>query len=300
VTTPWHDLFGDAHVVIDGGMSTQLESRGLDTNDPLWTGRVLLENPQAIAQAHADYVAAGADVVITASYQVSRAGFVAAGLSEAEADAALLASIEAARSATAGSTAKVAASVGPYGAILHDGSEYRGRYGLSHDRLVDFHAERLAVLVEGGADLLAIETIPDVDEAAALAEALAPHSGIPAWLSFSAVDGGHTCAGQSIEDAVAVAASIPSVAAVGINCTDPRFATELVARMRAVTDLPIVLYPNAGGTWNPADGTWSEASSPGFAPALLDAWRDAGATAIGGCCGTDASVIRGLADYVGR
>lgn len=296
MTTSWDDLFGDSSVVIDGGLSTQLESRGLDMNDPLWTGRVLLEHPQAIAQAHADYVSAGADVVITASYQVSRAGFVAAGLSGAEADAALLASIEAARSATTGSTARVAASVGPYGAILHDGSEYRGRYGLSHGQLVDFHAERLAVLAEGGADLLAIETIPDVEEAAALADALVPHEGIAAWMSFSAADGERTCAGQRIEEAVAVAQSIPSVIAVGINCTDPRFATELVARMRAVTDLPIVLYPNAGGTWNPEDGMWSEASSPGFAPALLDAWRDAGATAIGGCCGTDAAVIAALAD----
>lgn len=300
VTTRWNDLFGDSSVVIDGGLSTQLEARGLDTNDPLWTGRVLLEDPQAIAQAHADYVTAGADVVITASYQVSRAGFVAAGLSTQDADEALLASIEAARKAVAGSPVRVAASVGPYGAILHDGSEYRGRYGLSHEQLVDFHGERLAVLAEGGADLLAIETIPDVDEAAALAEALTPHAGIPAWMSFSAADGGRTCAGQPIEEAVAVAASIPSVAAVGINCTDPRFATELVARMRAVTDLPIVLYPNAGGTWNPTDGTWSEAASPGFAPALLDAWRDAGATAIGGCCGTDAAVIGALADQLAR
>lgn len=296
MTTQWRDLFGEASVVIDGGLSTQLESRGHDTNDPLWTGRVLLEHPEAIAQAHADYVAAGADVVITASYQVSRAGFVAAGLSTQDADEALLASISAAREAVTGSSARVAASVGPYGAILHDGSEYRGRYGLSHEQLVEFHGERLAILTTGGADLLAIETIPDVDEVAALADALAPHAATPAWMSFSAADAERTCAGQPIEEAVAVAEAIPSVVAVGINCTDPRHAAELVSRMRAVTDLPIVMYPNAGGTWNPVDGTWSETSSHGFAPALVDSWREAGATAIGGCCGTDAAVIRALAD----
>lgn len=292
----WLGLFGEGPVVLDGGLSTQLEAHGHRLLDPLWTGRVLLEDPAAITRAHADFVESGADVVITASYQVSRRGFEAAGLTARGADAALVSSVEAARRATEGTSTRVAASVGPYGAILHDGSEYRGRYGLTHDELVDFHGERLAVLAGGGADLLAVETIPDVDEARALVEVLADHAGIPAWMSFSAADDAHTCAGQQIEEAVAVASAAPSVMAVGINCTDPRHVAPLVMRMRSVTDLPIVVYPNAGGAWNPEDGSWDDSIRGPFAPALVEVWQQAGAVGIGGCCGTDADVIRALVD----
>jgi homocysteine S-methyltransferase len=301
MTPAWDDLFGAAPVVVDGGLSTQLAVLGEDTSGILWTGRVLLENPDAVRRAHADFVAAGAGVVITASYQVSRWGFEQAGMSGADADAALRASTWAARAAVAevpGATARVAASVGPYGAILHDGSEYRGRYGRTHGQLVDFHRERLDILAATGPDLLAIETIPDVDEAAALLEVLADHPGIPAWLSFSAMDGERTCAGQPIEEAVAVAASGPSVAAVGINCTDPRHVLALVERMRAATALPIVVYPNAGGEWDASDGEWHGTTADGgaaFPDAVVRGWIDAGATAVGGCCGTDARSISRVA-----
>lgn len=293
----WADVFPTETVVLDGGLSTQLESRGHDVNDRLWTGRVLLDDPAAIMRAHADFVDAGAQVVISASYQVSRSGFVAQGLSEGDADEALLASIAAAREAAVGEV-RVAASVGPYGAILHDGSEYRGRYGLTHEQLVDFHAQRLAVLAQGSPDLLAVETIPDADEARALVDVLAGHQDLPAWMTFSAVDDARTCAGQPIEEAVAVASSSPSVVAVGINCTDPRHITPLLHRMRAVTDLPLVVYPNAGGSWNPTTGAWDDARSQGFAPALVEVWQQSGAVAIGGCCGTGAGAIADLARHL--
>lgn len=296
----WQQLFGDGPVVIDGGLSTQLTALGQDTSGHLWTGRVLLENPEAIRRAHADYVAAGADVVITSSYQVSRRGFEQAGMDAAQADAALRASTLAAREAVAGSGARVAASVGPYGAILHDGSEYRGQYGLAVAALVDFHRERLDVLADTGPDLLAVETIPDVVEAEALVRVLADHPDLPAWITFSAVDGGRVCAGQAIEEAVTVAASAPSVAAVGINCTDPRFVEELVWRIRAVTALPIVVYPNAGGAWDAADGEWHEAGDTVFPDTVVERWRDAGATAIGGCCGTDTRAISAIARVLAR
>ena len=162
-----------------------------------------------------------------------------------------------------GSGARVAASVGPYGAILHDGSEYRGRYGRTHRQLVDFHRERLDVLAATAPDLLAIETIPDVDEAAALVDVLADHPDLPAWMSFSAADDARTCAGQPIEEAVAVASSSPTVMALGINCTDPRHVRSLVERMRAATSLPIVVYPNAGGEWDASDGLWHGATAEG-------------------------------------
>ncbi len=301
----WEQLFGADVVVVDGGLSTQLTRLGQDISGTLWTGRALLTDPGAVTRAHADYLDAGADVVITASYQVSRRGFVSAGLSAADADAALAASVAAARAAvgSTGRGARVAASVGPYGAILHDGSEYRGNYGLTRGQLVDFHRERLDVLLAAEPDLLAIETIPDVREAEALMEVLAGVD-VPAWLTFSAVEGGLTCAGQSIEEAAAVAASSPTVVATGINCTDPRLVTDLVARIRSAVDLPIVVYPNAGGTWDAGDGEWHGGvpvdASDAFPEAVLDAWQAAGASAIGGCCGTDAATISHVARQLHR
>ena len=291
----WSDLVGDSVVVLDGGLSTQLESRGHAMDDPLWTGRVLVQNPSAITRAHRDYVEAGARVLVTASYQVSRRGFAEAGLSPGAADEALVASIEAARVATVGQSCLVAASVGPYGAILHDGSEYRGRYGVARQALVDFHAERLDVLVRGRPDLLAVETIPDVDEAEALVEVLGEHSDVPAWMTFSAGDDSRTCAGQPIEDAVHVASSAPNVVAIGINCTEPGHVSGLIRRMRVVSSLPIVVYPNAGGVWSPTDSSWNVPSGPPLRRELVDDWCRAGAAAIGGCCGTDAGVIADLA-----
>jgi homocysteine S-methyltransferase len=297
----WTDLFGTGPVVVDGGLSTQLARLGHDTSGRLWTGRVLLEHPEAVTQAHADYAAAGADVVISASYQVSRRGFVESGLTADDADAALRASTAAARAAadSAGRTVRVAASVGPYGAILHDGSEYRGNYGRTHAQLVDFHRERLDVLAATGPDLLAVETIPDVREAAAIAEVLGDHPGLPAWLSFSAVDESRICAGQPVEEAVLVAASAPSVFAVGINCTDPRLVAGLVARIRAVSTLPIVVYPNAGGQWDATDGEWhggpDGAAAPAFPDTVVQQWAGLGAVAVGGCCGTDATAISRIA-----
>jgi homocysteine S-methyltransferase len=297
MTVTWQDLFGDGPVVLDGGLSTQLEQQGQDISGSLWTARALLADPTAVTRAHAAYLSAGADVVITSSYQLSRRGFVEIGLTPADADAALRASTRVARVAAEGTRTRVAASVGPFGAIRHDGSEYRGRYGLTHGELVAFHRERLDVIAMTAPDLLAVETIPDVDEATALADVLADHPGLLAWMTFSCVDGAHTCAGQSIEDAVAVASAIPTVAAVGVNCTDPRYVAELVQRTRAVTDLAIVVYANAGGTWDAATGEWQDTEIAGgvFTDDLIDAWRAAGAVAIGGCCGTDARAISAIA-----
>jgi homocysteine S-methyltransferase len=305
MTATWVELFGEGPVVVDGGLSTQLTRLGQDISGNLWTGRALLADPRTVTRAHADFIDAGADVVITASYQISRPGFVAAGLSVAEADEALSASVRAARAAAdrAGRPVRVAASVGPYGAILHDGSEYRGRYGLSRKALADFHRQRLEVLAAAKPDLLAVETIPDVDEAEALVDVL-DEFGLPVWLTFSAVDGGHTCAGQAIEEAVAVAASSDCVIATGINCTDPAFVRELLDRTGTVTDLPKVVYPNAGGQWDASSGEWHGGqavdTSAAFPVGVVSVWRESGAVAVGGCCGTDATTINQLARALGR
>lgn len=280
--------------IIDGGLSTQLERQGCDVHGHLWTAHALLDQPAEVEAAHRAFVDAGADIIISASYQVSRQGFAELGRDEHDADDALRASIQVARSATEGTAALVAASVGPYGAVLHDGSEYRGRYGLTHRRLVDFHRARLDVLVSAGPDLLAVETIPDADEASALAEVLDDYPDIPAWMTFSAPDDAHVWSGHSIEDAASAVTG--SVSAVGINCTDPSHVEGLLTRLGAVTSLPLVAYPNVGGSWDAASGEWS--TGLGDEDAMwspMQRWRARGAQYIGGCCGTDARSIRRLA-----
>ena len=239
----------------------ELEAMGHDLDDPLWTARVLIERPEVVTAAHRAFHTAGAQVAITASYQVSREGFRAVGLTDADADAALRASVSAARQA---GCEIVAASVGPYGAITHDGAEYRGRYGRSIDELASFHAERIAVLVDAGPDLLAVETIPDAEEMAAIAQVLQSHPDVPVWCAFTAADGATLCAGHAIEDAVRIATACPSVMAVGINCTGPEHVPELIVRIAATTRLPVIAYPNAGGTWagSPPTGIPSGAATP--------------------------------------
>lgn len=287
-------LLRERVLVLDGGLSTQLQRRGQDISGPLWTAQALLDDPAAVAGAHADFADAGAQIVITASYQVSRQGFAALGRPAADADAALAASVRVARAGAP--DALVAASVGPYGAVLHDGSEYRGDYGLSRRQLVDFHSARLDPLVGAAPDLLAVETIPDVREVEALVEVLAAARDVPAWVTVTARDDERLWAGQRIEEAVAAASAAPSVVAVGVNCTDPRLVPALVARIAAVSDLPVVAYPNAGGTWDARTGEWDDASGLGDVGGLLDA----GVRIVGGCCGTDADAIRALVAQVAR
>lgn len=274
-------------VMIDGGLSTQLEQHGQHLDSPLWTARTLLDAPEVVRLAHREFVQAGADVITSASYQVSRGGFEAVGLSARDADRVLARSVEVARAAVQGTSALVAASVGPFGAISNDGGEYRGRYGRSIDELASFHAERLPLLIDAGPDLLAIETIPDADEARALVQVLT--DAVPVWVSFTAADEGHLRAGQPIEDAVTAVLSHPAVVAIGVNCTEPAAVPGLVARIRAVSDLPVIAYPNAGGTWDASTSSWHAPGQP-VADAVLS-WVASGARIVGGCCGTTASHI---------
>lgn len=281
-------------LAIDGGMSTELEQQGCRLEGSLWTAQALLDDPGLIEAAHKAYVDAGAAVVITASYQISRTGFVEAGLTAEDADRALRASIEVARKAVSGSETLVAASVGPYGAILHDGSEYKGNYGKTVEELRAFHVERLGVLLSANPDLLAIETIPDALEAEALVAALAEFPSAIAWMSFSIGPDGKLWAGQSLAEAARIAASSPAIAAIGVNCVDPALVSAAIAEIRTVTDLPVVIYANGGGTWNSETGIWENAAADALV-AYSAEWITQGATLIGGCCGTHAGDIRQLA-----
>ena len=286
-------------ILLDGGLSNALEDRGHDLSDGLWTARVLRDAPEEIAAVHRAYFAAGAQVATTASYQASLEGFAAAGLSQPDATALISRSVLIARAvrdelAADGVDRFVAASIGPYGAALADGSEYRGRYGVSAGRLRAFHLPRLELLAAAGPDLLAVETIPDVDEAEVLVDLL-DEIGLPTWFSFSAA-GERTRADQPLVDAFRVAGSGRSVVAVGVNCCTPEDVLPAVRLAVEVTGLPAIAYPNRGETWDAGRRRWS--GSGVFDPSPATAWIEAGATYVGGCCRVGPADIAALAGAV--
>ena len=290
-------------LILDGGLATELEAAGEDIGGSLWSARVLRERPDAVRRAHEAYLTSGAQVVITASYQVSRRGVIAAGGTADEADELLTRSVRVAQEAVdrAGLPGRtlVAASVGPWGATNHDGSEYRGRYGIPHHELVDFHRERLNVLVSAGPDLLAIETIPDLEEVDALVEVLADFPAIAAWLSVTTPDGTATSAGQPLTEVAEICAHSPSIVAVGVNCSAPHTVLPALTVLGAAgTSLQLVAYPNAGQAWDAESETWSGPASPLLPRDQVAAWRYVGAGAIGGCCGVGPAGIADLANAV--
>ncbi|GGL87997.1 homocysteine S-methyltransferase [Nakamurella endophytica] len=281
-------------VPLDGGLATLLEAHGHDLSSSLWSARLLLDDPQALVSAHREFFAAGARVATTASYQVSVSGFEAAGLSAELADRALRRSVELAAEARAAADRPellfVAASLGPYGATLADGSEYRGDYGLDVRRLRDWHAPRFETLAAAGADVLAVETVPCLAEVEALCRLLAG-SGVPAWLSVTAA-GGRTRAGEPVEAAFELARDVDEIVAVGVNCLDPAEVPELLALARDRSGKPGVAYPNSGETWDGVARSWR--GSGDLDVAQVPRWLAAGACAVGGCCRVGPDGIRAI------
>jgi homocysteine S-methyltransferase len=295
-----------AAIVLDGALATELERRGADLADPLWSARCLLERPELIRAVHLDYFAAGADVATTASYQASFEAFAARGIAAERAAALMRDSVALAMRARdefwadpsnrpGRSRPLVAASIGPYGAVLAGGSEYRGRYRLSDAALADFHRARFAVLAGSAADLLACETMPCLREALVLARALEEFPGRYAWISFACRDGRHNCEGEDIGDCVGRLDEFPQIAAVGINCTAPQFVAPLLDRMRARTGKPLLAYPNSGETYDPCAKKWVGAAAPASLGAQARDWYAHGARLIGGCCRTTPADIRAVA-----
>lgn len=274
-------------LVLDGGLSTALELLGHQVGGELWTARLVLEAPGEIVRAHASFVEAGAEVIISSSYQASEAGFARAGASPSAARAALAFTTELARRSGA---RFVAASVGPFGAVLADGSEYHGRYSASWGEVRRFHRHRLGVLVDSGPDVFAVETIPTLAEAEIILEVLDQVGAAPAWLSMSRPD--------DVEAVVALAEHSSSVVAVGVNCVPPNEVEGYLARMSALTSMPLVTYPNHGGVWDGEHECWIGADEA-ITAERVQQWLVRGAKLIGGCCGNGpdavATVIAGLA-----
>jgi homocysteine S-methyltransferase len=281
-------------LISDGGLATELEARGHDLSGSLWSARLLVDAPQEIEAVHAAFFRAGAMIATTASYQASFDGFAAQRIGHGATATLLRRSVELARSAARrdGSPRWVAASIGPYGAALGDGSEYCGRYGLSVRELAAWHRPRLEVLADAKPDVLACETVPDVDEAQALAGLLSQF-GLPAWLSYT-IDGAFTRAGQPLAEAFAVAAGVSQIVAVGVNCCAPVDVLPAVEVDREVTGKPVIVYPNSGERWE--HGRW--AGPKLFSTDLALQWGAAGARIIGGCCRVGPADIVALARTV--
>jgi homocysteine S-methyltransferase len=279
-------------LVLDGGMATELQRRGCDVSGALWSARALLDCPDAVEAVHLDYLLAGADCVTTASYQVSFEGFAEAGLSAADTVRALETSVAVAQAARekavrkTGRQAWIAGSLGPYGAILHDGSEYHGRYDIAYDDLVAFHRSRLTHLHRLGLDIIAAETIPSLIEAHAILEALAATPDLPAWISFTCADERHTAHGDALDLCARLLDHSSQVAAIGINCTAPHLVSSLIDCMRAGTRRPIVVYPNSGERWDAHTRSWLGQSNVNDYGTLARDWFARGAQWIGGCCRT--------------
>lgn len=288
-------------VVLDGGLATQLAAVGHDLSDELWSARLLHDDPEAIVDAHLSFLRAGASVITTASYQASIEGFARRGYDD---PAGLVrSSVALAREAVAQARDEglhrplwIAASVGPYGAVLADGSEYRGNYGLTHSELVRFHAPRLRLLAGAAPDVLAIETIPDVREAEAILQVL-DGLGVPAWLSFT-IHGGQTRAGQPLADAFALAAGVPEVIAVGVNCSAPKDVAGAISVAARASGKPVVAYPNSGEGWDPQRRRWT--GTPQVDDLPLEQWIGDGARLIGGCCRVTPSHIADVAERLAK
>lgn len=295
----------NAHV-LDGGMASELEFLGEDISGPLWSAHVLEDDPDKIVAVHRAYLEAGADVLLTASYQVSRKGYAEFGLGEERADWALHRAVGLAGTARyllqreqSERRVLIGASLGPYGAALHNGAEYHGNYDCSFEELVKFHRERIEVVIESEADFLAFETLPSLEEARAIGKALEPWPELAAWFTFNCPDGRagnlQVAHGEAMRDCASLAAGFPQTVAVGINCTQPAWIASLIAELRTASAKPVVVYPNSGEGWDAEARCWTGSSDATAFGELACGWFKQGAQLVGGCCRTRPDHIRQVA-----
>lgn len=301
-----HDAILRGVRVLDGGLATELEYLGADISGPLWSAHVLESAPEKIVAVHRAYVEAGADCIETASYQVSRMGYAEIGLPPERADAAIRRALELARSAAAEfpqRRIRVVASLGPYGAALHNGAEYHGDYACSFEDLVTFHSDRIKVLAQAtGAqapDLLAFETLPSLEEAHAIGKALEPWPALATWFSFTCRDARHVAHGETLHDCAALVAGFPQTVAVGVNCVAPALLPQSIAELKGASSKPVVVYPNSGEGWDALARCWTGSDDQNSFGDLAAAWYAAGAQIVGGCCRTRPAHIAQVARAAG-
>ena len=295
-------------LLLDGGLSNELERQGCNLNQKLWSAKLLESNPEAIILAHLSYLESGAGCIITSSYQATLPGFMAIGYDKPSASGLILKSVQLAEEARSrflslnphASKPLIAASIGPYGAYLADGSEYRGDYVISDQELTDFHEPRINLLDNSTADILAYETIPCFQEAKVLSEIL-KNVKKPAWISFSCKDGKHISDGTPIEQCAAYFAHHPTVFAIGVNCTSPEFISALIRSIKTKSgNKKIVVYPNSGAVYHAKSKTWSGLSDLSSCEIMVKEWMDLGADIIGGCCGIGPQQIKAMSKIISK
>jgi homocysteine S-methyltransferase len=279
-------------LILDGGLSNLLEKEGLSMDNPLWSALCLITAPEAIKKAHLSYLHSGADCLITSSYQANVSGFLNNGYSEAEAIKAVKRTVQLAKEAILQyesdtddfSKKYIAASIGPYGAFLADGSEYRGDYNVSNSELKAFHSSRISLLENGLADFFACETIPSFMEAKVLCELLKSSSKV-GWISFSLKDEEHISDGTSLTEVISYLENQESVFGIGMNCSSPNLVKAFIRKVKSLApSKKVIVYPNSGEIFSAEDKTWAPCEHPADFSLQIEEWIKLGADIIGGCC----------------
>jgi len=295
-------------LILDGGLSNVLESFGCDLNQELWSAKMLIDQPELIKRAHLAYLEAGAQCITSSSYQATLSGFERIGLNRSDATKMMIKSIELADEARSVFIKKnnqsesifLAASIGPYGAFLADGSEYRGDYRISDIELREFHAEKIRILESTNVDFLAFETIPSLQEIQILSE-LISQSKKQCWISFSCRDSEFLNDGSKIIDALKICTSTNNLFALGVNCTAPKYISSIIKKIRPlVQDKKIIIYPNSGEIYLPESKSWKGISDPDIFQKMASEWLDLGVDIIGGCCRIGPDHITKLSQSLGN
>ncbi len=295
------------NIIIDGALASELQRRGCDLNDSLWSAKVLIEQPDLIRQVHYDYFKAGADCATTASYQASPLGFAKKGISLDESIKLIKKSVELAQQAKEQYLTQIgknkplfiAGSVGPYGAYLADGSEYTGNYQLSEEEFIEFHQIRIQALIDAKADILACETLPNFAEIKALVKVLKQYPTMTAWFSFTLKDANHLSDGSPLKEVIDYLNNVDQVVSVGINCIALEEVTAALTVLQTLTRKPLIVYPNSGEQYDPTTKQWHKNHQHNCTfKNQLPTWLKLGAKLIGGCCQTTPKDIAEIADYL--
>ena len=294
-------------VVLDGAMSTPLERLGADTNNDLWTAKALIDNEELVYEVHKMYFEAGADLIITDTYQANVQAFEKVGYSEKEARNLIKKAVKIAQKARddyenrTGKHNYIAGTIGPYGAYLANGSEYRGDYELSTKEYQQVHLPRIEELVNAEVDILAIETQPKLDEVLAILELLKekyPQQKV--YVSYTLSDDDTISDGTPLPRAIHALEDYSQVIAVGINCVKLELVEPALKNMKEITDKHLIVYPNSSAVYDPKSKTWSQPKTSATFEELIPNWYEAGARIIGGCCTTGPKEIKAVAYFIKR
>lgn len=297
------EKFDKLHV-LDGSLAAALEEQGVKNESELWTAQALSANIEAVYDAHYSYLAAGAQMILTDTYQANLQAFEKAGYSKQQAENLVGMAVLVAQKARddyeeqTGKHALVAASIGPYGAYLADGSEYRGDYLLNDAQYLNFHLPRLTAILAQTPDCLALETQPKLSEPLALLRWLEKNvPQMPVYVSFTLRDETTLSDGTKLERAVAAISKFEQVFAIGVNCIAPELVSGALKVIRQATTKKIIVYPNLGAKYDPETKQWAKSEQQLDFTQQAEKWHQAGASIIGGCCMTTSPQISQIATY---